>query len=767
MPVNTADTNKVVDETTGTVIPAVMTFEQAHSTFKNFLTDNRERNKKNASIARKLNNEQPWNPRKLKAAGQSWRSNRPTGFMSSLMKRLTPPYKQMIDQLPLLTYSRFPDEKLGTEAQRDIFRKKVTDCIRQWSGWSDFQQQLIDEDIGYGYAAVTWDDDYGWKPSVYRGDEAFFYVGCPQSADKCKVWGRKKDYYVDEVVEILKDPAVAEAAGWRVKNLISRLNNAGKQFDDKGNEENTRVYEDLIRENNLSASFTSTVRVIKTGQLLALNPAGGIDHYIFDREDGTPLFFRRNRYAKMEQILALFSAEVGDQTLHGSKGAGRALYNTHVSVEQARNLIQDALHLSGLLLLKRTQKQGSGSTEAFPLSVMHPFAILGDGFDVVESVKFEINSEAFFSLDRHATSQAEVQVGAFMPGQIMDGSGEKRTASEVNYVASIDAQIRAGVLARYADQTFNLIDTIQQRICSPAVIKLAASIHKDMQANPDIEPIFDKSLFDDLTEAEVADGFIFVEIPGYIDQDALSCVLEMMKEGLDAKQIVLLSKSSSRVNVDDAIASQSGVLDMILAQYAMDPVIDTVELKRRHISSKLGAGAAERLMNVDMNPLSPIKQQRTQLSELTTMLNGNDTPTDPTDDDKLHLSVILDRISPMMQNPTISPLASSQQFLKRVAAHADAHIQSATQKGVKPAELTEFTQALDGLKKMLGIPPIDTQAQTAIAPVLSGQAIPAVQVAKDMPSAQSSPDQALMSVADPVRATPPRGTIQSAQPPTL
>ncbi len=45
----------------------------------------------------------------------------------------------------------------------------------------------------------------------------------------------------------------------------------------------------MIRENNLASSFTSAVKVVKLGHLLATDPTGGVNHYIFDRDDGTSL----------------------------------------------------------------------------------------------------------------------------------------------------------------------------------------------------------------------------------------------------------------------------------------------------------------------------------------------------------------------------------------------------------------------------------------------------------------------------------------------
>lgn len=767
---NDASTNDIIDPASNTVLPSVLTFEQAYNTYKNFVTDNRERNAKNAAIARKLNGEQPWNPRKLKAAGQSWRSNRPTGFMSSLMKRLAPPYKQVIDQLPLLTYSKFSDESLGSEPQQDIFRQAITDCIRHWEGWSDFLAQLIEEDIGFGYAAVGREDEFSWKPKMYRSDEAMFYVGCPQDAAKTKIWGLKEDFFVDDIVEKLRNPQAAQDAGWNVKNLVRKLNTAGRQFDDRGNQENERVYEDLIRENNLASSFTSSIRVVKAGHIFATNPEGGIDHYIFDRDDGTALFFRRARYLSMDQCLTLFSAEVGDRTLHGSRGAGRALYNTHVSVEQARNLINDALHLSGLLIMRKTTKAGSGGTEGASLTVNHPFAVVGDGYEVLEKVKFEVNSEAFFALDRHATSQAEIQVGAFMPGQMVDEQGARRTASEVNYVASIDAQIRAGVLARFADQMFGLINQLQRRICSPEIVQFASDTFMMLNATGK-KPIYDPVAWLSLANSGVEEGFVYIDIPKFIEADALKCVIGMLEKGLTTAQIVLLANATSRSSVDDAIASQSGVLDLIVQRYGMDPMVDTVELKRRDLSNKIGAAGAERLLNVDLNPLSPIKQQRQQLQELTTMLTGTSIPVDPTDDDKIHLSVIADRISGMAQTPEILPMESSRQFLIVVLEHVDAHIQSATQKNVDLKDIQDVLQVFEMARKLVEQPAIDQQAAQMVGQITAQGGIPATEIATDAAlPAPATPADTVNQVANPPIPTPPKpedlAAIQIAPPPT-
>lgn len=752
-------TSDIVDKSTGEVIEERMTFSQAYGIWKRFIEDNKSRNAKNAAISRKLNGEQPWSASKLKAAGQSWRSNRPTGFMNSLMKRLMPPYKQVVDQLPFLTYARFSNSEIGSEADAIKFRKAITNCIRSWIGWPDFISQLVDEDIGFGYAAVGWDDEYGWKPKVLRSDAALFYVGCPQVADEVKCWAYREDFFVDAVVKILRDIDMAKAAGWQVKNLISKLNGASEQFSDRDSDENVRLQEDLIRENNLSASFTSTVRVIKAAHLLAVNPAGGVDHYIFDREDGTALFYRRARYSLMSQCLALFTAEVGDGTLHGSRGAGRALYNTHVSVEQARNLIQDALYLNGLLVLSRTSKGSAiGAAEAPSLTVAHPFAIVGEGFEVIQNVKFDVNAEAFFAMDRQATSQAEVLIGAFMPGQMTDQGGGRKTASEVNYVASIDAQIRAGVLARFADQAFPLMNQIQRRICNPDVLKYCESLSSMFTEKPIF--IYDQVEYEAVQAVlspEESKKYVLVDPPSYIDKDAVQCVMGMISDGLTLAAVALLANSSSKASVEDVIASQSGVLDILMSRYAADPVIDSVELKRRDISSKIGADGAERLLNVSLNPLSAVKQQRQQILELTALAEGTPVPVDPTDDDTIHLSVMADRLVNTLKGAVQIPLSSARQFVQAVVEHAQAHIQSASQKGTDLKSIADVLDVFKQAEKLLGsspTPALDQQAQNIVNSVGPQLAAP-VSLEDAGIRELGDPTQIVNDSANPTKPTPP------------
>ena len=122
---------------------------QAHSAYRRLKQQNVERNRKNQLIQKKLNNEPPYSAKKLESMGQNWRSNRPTGFLSTMVSRIQPPFKQVIEQAPTLTYTKFPVEGVDAENKTKIFREEITKCIRGWRGHDDIVAQVVHENTTF------------------------------------------------------------------------------------------------------------------------------------------------------------------------------------------------------------------------------------------------------------------------------------------------------------------------------------------------------------------------------------------------------------------------------------------------------------------------------------------------------------------------------------------------------------------------------------------------------------------------------------------
>lgn len=707
--------NKVVDPKSLQFFRAIKDTAQAHELCKRLETDNRDRVRKDALIQRKLNGEQPWNAAKLKAAGQSWRHNRSTDFMSSLIRRICPAYKQAIDDSRFLTSAALPLTAPEAQQKSMHFRTEVTRTIRRWRDWHSFTWRLVWENVSFGRCVAAWLDTFDWKPHLVRGDDAFLPDGCPQDADGVEVFVMRHNYMIHELSDKLVNPQLSTDAGWNIDNIIEALNNSQPENRRMRTAADERKYEDLVREFSLGSTYSSSsVKVIETYHLFVREANGLVSHYIVTQRDGKEIFKKEDRFERMSHALALFCVEVGNGKFYGSKGAGRVLYNTHVAVEQARNLIADALFLRGLVWLKGTQR----GKDTAAIVVNSPTAVVNEGYEVVD-VKFQADVDAFFSLDRHSTQIAELQVGAFNPGQILDSSGEKRTASEVNYVASVETQLRQGTLVRFFGQFLRVIAEIQRRICSPDNVMTAFKLFEKEKGGAKLATKRDIEFF----------AAIGRNVQGYVEMpdpdttsDAVLCCLELLRKGLTPEEILALARCSPSQITPDMAGFDPKLVDMIVTRYKGDPSVEQNELKRLDITSKLGLDEAERLIIPQEDNTVMAEAVREQLIELNTMAQGEPIPISPRDAHAVHMSVVMQKAGPAFQSYTPASAASAP-LLKAILQHFDAHLSSAVQQGAKKETLSKEIQFAEAAHKLLdqpmtpfGLPKETKDAAPAIDP---------------------------------------------------
>jgi len=685
--------NNLVDPKTLQFRRAIKDHQEAFSMYRRLVVENRQRGQQNAAIQRKLNDEQPWEAAKLRAAGEAWRHNRSTGFMSSLIKRILPAYKQVIDTARVLTQSALDDPSLESKQHSDTFQMEVTKCMRRWKGWNDLWMQVINENVVFGYAALNWSDEYDWKPTFLRTDDALFPDGNPQEASETPMFAVRQNFQIHELADKLIEPEISKSVGWNVDNLVKAINAAQPQNRRKGDYENIRKYEDTIRENTIGRSYSMGVKVVEAAHLFVREANDLVSHYIINTRTGDDLMTHLDRFECMDECLGLFCIDIGNGKLHGSKGAGRVLYNTHVAIEQARNLVADNLYLSGLLLLKTTQK----SKQQIAITVTHPVMVVGDGYEVIEH-NFQVNSEAFFTLDQHMTKIAEMQVGAFMPGLLNTSNSNPRTASEVNYVASVEQQIKEGILARWWGQCTASIFQMQKRICSEDNIKEALNIYRATKQGM-IPRLTGKFLnFVEKIGLKLSGNYVLQQDRNKLNQDAIECCLNMLKQGMSAEQIFEIANIPTGSVTDDAISKTQSMIDMIVLRYKGDPMINQQALAKRDIGTKLGNTIADELVIPAEDNTVQVEATRMQLLEFTSLVQGEEVPISPRDVDDIHMQVIQQKAAELLQ--TMNPQSMTPETVKiaeGILKHYDDHLNAAMAKGEKKDHLIEqvkFSQML-------------------------------------------------------------------------
>ena len=684
---------------------------QAHAAYRRLKQQNVERNRKNQLIQKKLNLEPPYSNKKLESMGQNWRSNRPTGFLSTMVSRIQPPFKEVIETAATLTFAEYPIESIDAENKTKVFREEITKCIRGWKGFDDLVAQIVHENVTFGYCGMCWDDLRDWKPEFLRQDYTFFSIETPQVTDQTPIWARKRRYQIAELLPVIENPPLSAAAGWHINNLVESINNAipaGRTLDA---DDDARRYEDWIREGSYGASYENDAKYVELGEILVREPHGKISRYLFDDKSGKEICTQVDRYNKMSECLALFSVEIGSGNLMSSRGAGRDLYNTHVAVEKARNLVVDNTYLKGLLLLKKGPNAKVGVP---PLTVAHPVAYVSEGYEVIPQ-NVPADTDDFLKLDQFVSGLAEIQVGTFLPSAPVE-SGGKKTASEVNRVAAIENQIRAGILMRFSRQFSQAVERMQRGICHPEHIKAAADLKALLDqvrqhepnavwARREVVDAFDRSLM------EMPPFIVPFEVPEHLDEDAIHACLNMMERNVPPSDILLIAYSPASQLLQDTTPQDNVVLDSLIARYMGNPNINQDELMKLDWSRKLGETTANAvILPKDQVEAVAIEATRQQIVELQSIIAGQEIPVSPRDNDIVHLDTMVQKLMPVIaQIPAGGLPPEGAAPLAKAMQHFAGHIQSAEAKGAPKQAIAKYKQALNEAHKHLtaghGTPP--------------------------------------------------------------
>lgn len=723
--------------------------KEANQICKRMLEDNRNRADREAKILKKYNGDQPFPQASLNAAGQKWRSNRDTGFLSSMIARAMPPYKQTIDRARMLTGARLPEDTADADQKSEWFQQEFTRCVRGWDEWNDVTHSIIFENVLFGRCACYRTDEISWKFQPGRSDEVIFPDACPQHENRVPYFMVVQRFLVHELARHLAEPEVSAAAGWNIKNLVKAVNSSKPENRSTGISEDARRSEDAIREASTNTTSASDVRVIEAYHLLIKEPSGTVSHFLTTK-DGDELMTRLDRFEAMSDCLVVFTLEVGNGKLYGSKGAGRVLYNTHVSVERARNLILDNLYLSGLVLL--TGKPAGKQTAA--ITVAHPICVVGDGYQVVDKAKFEVNVDAFFQMDRHMVSLAEQQIGIFMPGQQLNQEGEKRTASEVNYVASIDQQIREGVINRFWGQFQRLAAAMARAICSEANIMEAMRLYDWETANgPKRWGMKILKFLEKLGRSIV--GAPEPETDASLEQDAIQCCLRMLRLGLKPEEILAIANGPAQETNPDTSAQDAAALQNVAARYLNSPFVNQQELAKMDLQATVGNARADMLLNPVEDQTDEIEATTKQLLELGPMLAGEKVGVSGRDNHLVHLKVLTEKAQQVMGG--IDPQMANAELLgvaHNIMAHYADHLAAATASGLDPQQIAEYTAFAKGAEQLMGA----GESALSTSPAESLQMPQGAVTPADMPPSQDP-------LADPASMPLSRGPVDmSVQP---
>jgi len=658
---------------------AILNGEQAWRVYSEIEKANQERNQTDAVIWNKYNDGQPFDPKALADTGQANRYNFPTGFMSSIIDRVTPVPVSIIDSARYLTSASLSNINKETGVvdptkgeHTGILREKVTKAIRRWPDWKTFCTGMCQELVLIGRCFALFLDPYTPWPKFFKTDQAFLPNGTGEHSRSVQFLVAKQDLLVHELVNFIKNKQAAEDAGWDISAAVMAINEAMPRKPETDDSSGQRSYEDCIREGNLGASYAGA-SVIPIAHVFAVEATdtakdNPVTHYILYRNKEHQVLFNKNdRFDKVEDAITLFTLEPGNGKFYGSKGLGRKLINKHLAIERARNRMFDQLEMSGLAILKTDASRAPN----VQFKVRHPFILVTADADFAEQ-EINANVKAYLDADAKMMDLAQQRVGQYLPNQLTNNEGMRdKTAKEVTVDYQREAEAKVAFLSRFWGQFADLVSAMQRKLLDPETTDKCA---KELQA-------------------------------------------ELRLSGVTKEEMEEFANAPAAEVIQDLTQIQNQQILMVAAKYGNDPDINKRELKIREISAMSSPAIAEALMLPPRDvTANVIESARAQMQETEDMnMGAPGLPVSPRDDHKTHLDVVIPDLLQAVANA--SQVGIDPPSLGKLAAgltHAQAHLQMWTQAGADKSTIKPYVAGLkqvDDILKKLSIKAAQGMAQ--------------------------------------------------------
>lgn len=447
--------------------------DQAISVCQNMVDDWKDGISKAARITSKLNGERPYNQGKLKKAGKDWKTNISTGSLSTECSKVVPRFYMPLKTAKYLTAAELPVDWPNGAEKTQHFRQVITDTFRSWIKYNFFVRGLAREVGIFGFAFCWYPDEHEWRPTLLRMDRGFVPQGT-EIMDEPQLFMAKYDYKPSELLDLLKASVESGRDEWKKKNVVASINDAMPK-DRSSVSEDSRSYEELVRQSSTASSYAKGAKVISTWHLFAKEATGKVSHYVILANDSkTPsmggegnedrlLFENLDQFGSMNDVVNPIVFDYGDGTIHGSWGAGQILYDLCVQVEKIRCDSIDNIRLTNKV---KVQVPDAKNVNDVKQLVNDQFVIVSGGQFAGNMAGLNSDVEGYELLDQKLSMLAQQKIGAFIPPIPLQPSDIK--AAQINAEMMKEKELQEALLENWLIQNAGgWIANSTKRLCNP------------------------------------------------------------------------------------------------------------------------------------------------------------------------------------------------------------------------------------------------------------------------------------------------------------
>jgi len=377
------------------------------------LDNDRLRARERAKVQGMLDGNAPYDPAKLRAMGQGWRTN--LNFMEgySNVQAVKTPYFALIASVPayaeIRTKQGGPNKKLFGE----IITEEFSRMIRRWPDFSYQMQKAQQELVKFGIGPVLLSDKYDWRFEALRHRDLLVPEHSAGTLMKWPFFAIRTEMQAMDLWAKVKPDSVdySEKIGWDVEMTRQAVMLSSKDlFSGRitWDGRNWEQWQEAFKNNDSYMSLVASESLM-VYHLFVREYSEKISHYILAENALIPdfLFKRIDRYNSIPEILTIFRNDIGNGDYHSIRGLGRLQYQHIECTNRLKNHLFDMGVAGTAINLKAST---SKARDELQLMQMGPVNILPPDVDLVQNRVVGFLTDAM-NLDKELSAHLSANLG--------------------------------------------------------------------------------------------------------------------------------------------------------------------------------------------------------------------------------------------------------------------------------------------------------------------------------------------------------------------
>lgn len=463
--------------------------QSARDLYTQLNKDDEIRQKDYAKILNQLNGGKPFNPTKLAALGQNWRSNFNFGDAESALEQTQISYWRMVHDVSSLTECTLHIDSQHASGWEQIFQKNYDRFVDDWGDvYVNHYMQFSYNHLAFGFGACNWrnPDTPRWR--AMRAGSILVPKNTKAVSSEVEMALVKDEMTIAELWRLIRTKSARSKSadlGWNVtalRKLLKEHINGNLQDP----EEDPLDIHDAIQ--NKSESLSAQKGPIKLVHLHILDYDEKVSHMIIPRAVGTQVheflfdnFNSKRRKKTIQESIAFVFYSVQSGYIHGVKGFGHRNYQPSIAINRVKNRFLDATILDGLNF---TDVGGGNTRDEIAIQHIGAVSIFPDNLQAIQHPSGQPRSQIALQMleTTRDTNNAQYREQS---NQIQD----TETATQARILASMQSQVDMASTTLYLKQ-------LENNILNPQFVRLRRRGNPD----PDAKKFKERCLADGMPE---------------------------------------------------------------------------------------------------------------------------------------------------------------------------------------------------------------------------------------------------------------------------